>query len=252
MRNILNKEEIDSIIKCGKILRESLAEVLKNVKPKVSSFDLDKIAYKEITKRGAVPSFLGYEVIGAGKFPSTLCISINDEVVHGIPSKRVLESGDLISIDIGAQHEGICTDMAVTVPVGEVTNEALKLIEVTKKSLDLGIKQAQVGNSIGDIGHAVQSYAEANGMGVVRDLVGHGIGQKAHLEPRIPNYGDKGSGPRIELNMALAIEPMLTAGDYRVTVKDDGWTVVTRDGSLAAHFEHTVVVTKDGPLVVTA
>jgi len=252
MTNILDKEEIKSIKICGKILRESLDEVKSAVKPGVSTLRLDEIAYYAIKKRGAEPSFKGYEVKGAGTFPSTLCVSINDEVVHGLPSERVLEEGDIISLDIGARFQGVCTDMAVTVGVGEISDEAEKLMKVTKECLMLGIREARIGNRIGDIGFAVQQHAEKNGFGVVRDLVGHGIGREAHMAPHIPNFGDKGKGPIIEEGMALAIEPMLTVGDYDVTVKNDGWTVVTCDGSFSAHFEHTVIITNRKPVIVTA
>ena len=251
MENILNREEIRLIKKCGKILSESLLEVKKAVKPGIITSRLDEIAYYEIKKRGAEPSFKDYEVKGAGCFPSTLCVSVNDEVVHGLPSERVIQEGDIVSLDIGAKYRGIYTDMAITVPVGEISEVAQKLIETTKKCLNIGISEAKVGNHIGDIGFAVQEYAERNGFGVVRDLVGHGIGRDAHMMPHIPNFGEKGRGPAIEEGMALAIEPMLTEWEYDISIKSDGWTVATSDGSLAAHFEHTVVIMNGKPVIVT-
>lgn len=251
MENILNKEEIRLIKKCGKILSESLFEVKKAVKPGITTFRLDEIAYYEIKKRGGEPSFKDYEVKGIGCFPATLCVSINDEVVHGLPSERVIQEGDIVSLDIGAKYMGIYTDMAVTVPVGEISKIAQKLIETTKKCLAIGISKAKAGNRIGDIGFAVQEYAEKNGFGVVRDLVGHGIGREAHMMPHIPNFGDMDSGPVIKEGMALAIEPMLTEGNYNINVKSDGWTVATSDGSLSAHFEHTVVILDGKPVIVT-
>jgi methionyl aminopeptidase len=190
-------------------------------------------------------------VKGSGSFPASLCISVNDEVVHGLPTERVIKDGDVVSLDLGAIYNGMCTDMAVTVAVGEVDTNIKKLISVTRDSLNLGISEAKAGNFIGDIGNAVQTYAEKNKFGVVRDLVGHGIGVEPHMQPSIPNFGKKGSGAEIVEGMALAIEPMLTEGNYNVKVGRDGWTVLTRDGSIAAHFEHTIVIVGGKPLVVT-
>lgn len=252
MTNILNKDEIELIKISGRILKESLSEVVNAVKPGISTLRLDEIAYRAIKERGAEPSFKDYEVKGSGLFPSTLCVSVNDEVVHGLPSERILKEGDIVSLDIGAGYKGIYTDMAVTVPVGKVSPEATNLIETTKKCLSIGIKQAIAGNRIGDIGNAVQIRAEEKGFGVVRDLVGHGIGREPHMSPHIPNFGNKNSGPDIVEGMALAIEPMLTEGDYDIKVKEDGWTVATLDGSLSAHFEHTVVISDGKPVIVTA
>jgi len=252
MTNILNKDEIKLIKISGRILKESLDAVISAVKPGVSTLRLDEIAYHAIKERGAEPSFKDYEVKGSGLFPSTLCVSVNEEVVHGLPSLRVLKEGDVVSLDIGAGYKGVYTDMAVTIPVGKVSPKATKLIETTRKCLLIGINQAFAGCRIGDIGHAVQEYAEGQGFGVVRDLVGHGIGREPHMSPHIPNFGKKNSGPVIMEGMALAIEPMLTEGGYDVQVEADGWTITTFDGSLSAHFEHTVVILNGKPVIVTA
>lgn len=252
MKNVLNHEEIEAIKECGKILRDSLYEVREAVRDGITTKELDNIAESAIVARGGVPSFKDYEVKGVGSFPSSVCISVNDEVVHGIPGDLTIKEGDVVSLDLGVIYKGVCTDMAITVPVGKVSEEAKKLIRITRESLEKGITQAKVGNRIGDIGYEIQEYAEKNGFGVVRELVGHGIGREPHMEPHIPNFGQKGTGPLIEEGMALAIEPMLTHGSYDVTVGDDGWTVKTRDGSLAAHFEHTVVIVNGKPVIVTA
>lgn len=252
MKNILNKEEIVLIKICGKILKDCLFEVEQSIKPGITTKKLDEIAFRAIKKRNAKPSFLGYEVKGAGSFPSTLCVSANNEVVHGLPSERILREGDIVSLDIGAKYKGLYTDMAITVPVGEISKKAEELINTTKKCLQIGIKEAKAGNHIGNIGHSVQKCAEKKGFGVVRDLVGHGIGRDAHLLPHIPNFGDQDSGPIIEEGMALAIEPMLTEGNYNIQIQTDGWTVATKDNLLSAHFEHTIVIEKGKPVIVTA
>ena len=253
MNNILNLNQIKNMRECGKILISAMKEVANAVKPGVSTKELDEIAEKLITEQGAIPSFLNYTVAGVGKYPSSLCVSINSEIVHGIPSThRVLKEGDIVSLDLGAIFKGICTDMAVTLPVGKVTEEASKLIRVTKECLDLGIKASIPGNNIGSIGEAVQKHAELNGFGVVRDFVGHGIGEMPHMDPPIPNYGNKKEGPEIVEGMALAIEPMVTAGDYKTKIDPNGWTVATKDGSLSAHFEHTIVINDGKPEIMTA
>lgn len=251
MSNVLNGKEIENLKVSGKILKDSLNEVKNAIKPGISTLELDKIAEDAIVRQGAIPSFKDYEVKGSGSFPASLCISVNDEVVHGLPTERVIKDGDVVSLDLGAIYNGMCTDMAVTVAVGEVDTNIKKLISVTRDSLNLGISEAKAGNFIGDIGNAVQTYAEKNKFGVVRDLVGHGIGVEPHMQPSIPNFGKKGSGAEIVEGMALAIEPMLTEGNYNVKVGRDGWTVLTRDGSIAAHFEHTIVIVGGKPLVVT-
>lgn len=252
MTNILTKEQIKNIKICGKYLNESLTEAVKAVKPGVSTKYLDEIAEKELRKRGCKPSFKNYYVPGAGKYPASLCVAVNDEIVHGIPSdKRILKEGDIISLDIGAEYEGIFTDMATTVPVGEISDKAKMLLESTKESLMIGITHAIAGNHIGDIGNAIENFASFRKLGVVKDYVGHGIGTQPHMAPQIPNFGTKGTGPAITENMALAIEPMLTLGREETALDSDGWTVRTYDGSLSAHFEHTVIIENGKPVIVT-
>jgi methionyl aminopeptidase len=208
----------------------------------VTTQELDKFAYDFFKKNDCVPAFLGYH-----GYPSTICTSVNSEVVHGMPGKRVLEEGDVVGIDIGAFYKGYCGDSARTFAVGKVSFDIKKLLEVTFESLDKGIEQCRVGNRISDIGHAVQKHAEIHGYSVVRDYVGHGIGQAMHEEPQVPNYGKPNQGPRIVEGMCLALEPMLNMGGADVRVLDDGWTVVTKDGKFSAHFEDTVAILADGP-----
>lgn len=252
MNNILNDEQIELMKVSGRILRDSLFAVRDQVRSGISTKELDTIAEKEIVKRGATPSFKNYFVRGVGRYPAALCISINDEIVHGLPdSKRKIAEGDLVSLDLGASYRGICSDMAITVCVGTPTPEIEKFLRVTEQSLYAGISAAHSGARIGAIGNKVQTIAESEGYGVVRDLVGHGIGAKPHLDPMIPNYGDRDEGPVIVEHMALAIEPMLTLGDYEIDCDDNGWTIRTRDRSLSSHFEHTVVIIDDKPVIVT-
>lgn len=217
------------------------------VEPGVTTAELDEIAEKYIRSRGAVPNFKNYE-----GYPATACISINNEVIHGIPSrKRRIEAGDIVSIDLGAMFDGYHGDNAATFACGDVSDEAKRLMSVTQESLCKGIKAARAGGRIGDISYAIQSYVEANGLSVVREFVGHGIGTSLHEAPEVPNFGAKGHGVRLLPGMTLAIEPMVNAGKSGVKVMPDGWTVLTRDGSLSAHFEHTVVITPDGPVIMT-
>lgn len=252
MNNVLNKDQIIAIRECGKILSFAMKNVEKAVRPGISTQELDRIAEESIRERGATPSFKKYEVVGVGKYPASLCVSVNSEIVHGIPSKtRLLEEGDIVSLDLGAKYKGVCTDMAVTLPVGEISDRARELINTTKECLEKGIFEATSDHKIGAIGEAVQTYAENKGHGVVRDLVGHGIGENPHMDPSIPNYGKKSHGPKIVENMALAIEPMITLGDYNVKTAPDGWTISTKDGSLAAHFEHTIIVINGLPEIIT-
>jgi methionyl aminopeptidase len=209
--------------------------------------DLERVAERKIKELGAKPAFKGYY-----DYPCVLCTSINNEIVHGIPSeKRVLKAGDIVSIDTGVVLDGYYGDAAITVPVDGLTLELQKLLDVTRESLYRGIEKVRIGNSVGDIGSAVQSHVEANGFSVVRKLVGHGIGTKLHEEPQVPNYGTPGSGPKLREGMVLAIEPMVNVGNYGARVLDDNWTEVTEDGSFSAHFEHTVAVTKNGPMILT-
>jgi len=232
----------------GRLVGEVLTELAAAVAPGVSTADLDALAEKRIRQAGATPAFKGYH-----GYPATICASVNDEVIHGIPSgRRVLNEGDVISIDVGASLNGYYGDSAVTLPVGMISEKTATLLRVTEESLYKAIETARPGNRVSDIGHAVQKHVEAYGFSVVREFVGHGIGQKMHEEPQVPNYGQPGHGPRLAEGMVLAIEPMVNAGSPAVKVLADGWTAVTRDGSLSAHFEHTVAVTAGEPWILTA
>ncbi|HVB37291.1 MAG TPA: type I methionyl aminopeptidase, partial [Vicinamibacterales bacterium] len=224
--------EIERMRPAGRIVGEVLAELREAVRPGVTTAELDEIAERRIRRAGAVPAFKGYH-----GYPATICASVNDEVIHGIPGARALEPGDIISIDCGAVLDGYYGDSAITVPVGQIDETAAELLRVTNEALFKGIEQARPGGRISDIGHAVQQHVEAHGFSVVREFVGHGIGERMHEEPQIPNYGDPGRGPRLTEGMVLAIEPMVNVGKAAVKVLSDGWTAVTRDGSLSAHFE---------------
>lgn len=232
--------------KAGAIVGSALTLLKRSVEPGMTTRDLDNIAYKEITRCGAKPTFKGYR-----GFPASICASVNEEIVHGIPGKRILREGDIIKMDVGATIDGFIGDAAVSVAVGEVSQEATDLMDATRISLDEGIKAAQPGNRIGDIGAAVQTYAEARGYGVVREFVGHGVGRFLHEDPQVPNYGQAGKGQLLRVGMCIAIEPMLNIGDWHTRILDDQWTVVTEDGSLSSHFEHTVAITEDGPKILT-
>jgi methionyl aminopeptidase len=248
MITIKSTREIETMAQAGRILAETLALVTSRVEPGVSTADLDQAAEDFIRSHpGAVPSFKGlYD------FPATLCTSINNEIVHGIPSSsHVLEDGDIISIDCGVHLDGLHADSATTAPVGEIDTDVQQLLRVTQEALRVGIEAAIVGNHVGDIGHAVQTVAEGAGYSVVRELVGHGIGTSFHEEPQVPNYGKPKRGPRLVPGMTIAIEPMINMGRPEIRTLDDKWTVVTADGSLSAHFEHTVVIEKDGPRILT-
>ncbi|GJL56544.1 MAG: type I methionyl aminopeptidase [Nitrospirales bacterium] len=235
-------EEIELIASASQIVAKSHRRILAEVKPGVTTLELDRLADECIREYGAIPAFKGYR-----GYPKTLCASVNEEVVHGIPSGRVLKNGDIIGLDLGAIVDGFYGDGAITVSVGEISPEIKKLIMVTEESLQRGIAQAIVGNRLSDISHAVQSYVESQGYSVVRDFVGHGIGRQLHEEPQVPNYGRPGQGPRLKAGMVLAIEPMVNVGGASVKVLDDGWTAVTRDRSLSAHFEHTISIQPEGP-----
>jgi methionyl aminopeptidase len=225
-----------------------LAELELAVAPGVTTADLDRIAERLVRVGGGVPAFKGYR-----GFPATLCASVNDEIIHGIPSpSRRLAEGDVISLDVGAQLNGYFGDSAVTVPVGRVPEATLRLLRVTREALDRAIAQVRVGGRLSDIGHAVQTWVEMHGFSVIREFVGHGIGEKLHEDPQVPNYGDPGRGPKLAEGMVLAIEPMVAMGRPEAKVLADGWTAVTRDGSVAAHFEHTVAVGAGGPIVMSA
>ena len=228
------------------LVADVLEELAAMVEPGITTAELDAAAEAKVRAAGAEPAFKGYR-----GYPATLCASVNEQVVHGIPSKRALVEGDIISLDMGVKLSGFYGDSAVTVPVGQVSEEASKLLRVTREALEKGIAQVRLGGRVSDIGHAIQQYVEAHGFSVVREFVGHGIGAALHEEPQIANYGEPGRGPRLAEGMTLAIEPMVNIGRPAVRVLADGWTAVTKDGSLSAHFEHTVAVTKTGPLVLT-
>ena len=236
----------------GRVVARTKKKIAEAIGPGVTTLELDRIAEEEIRRNGATPSFKGYRAGGITPFPSTICISINEEIVHGIPSERVLREGDVVSIDIGAIVDGFHADSAFTIGVGSISNEAKLLVHTTKQSLEKGIAQANEGSRIGDISAAVQQYAETRGYGVVRQYVGHGIGRALHEDPQVPNYGSPGRGPQLRSGMTLAIEPMLNIGSWETTQLNDGWTVVTADGSLSAHFEETIAITKNGTEVLTA
>lgn len=253
---IKTKEEIELLKEGGKRLSRILAEVVRLARAGTSTLELDTLAERLIFESGGKPAFKGYKVAGTKiPFPGTLCTSINDEVVHGIPSKkRILKGGDIVGIDIGMRwpaKDGLYTDMAVTIGVGELSKEAKRLISITKEALGIGIAAVKPGVRVGDIGQAVQKYLEKEKLGIIRDLAGHGVGHKLHEEPLIPNYGKANSGLELCEGMVIAIEPMATLGGWEISLDDDEWTFRTQDGSLAAHFEHTLAVTKDGPEIVT-
>ena len=239
-------EEIDRMRRAGRLVGHTLSRVVEAARPGVTLLELDALAERVIRDGGGIPSFLGYH-----GFPATLCLSPNDWIVHGIPNGYVLQEGDILSIDCGAIVEGWHGDAAVTVPVGQVDDAARRLIETTERAMWAGIAQVRAGNRLSDIGHAVERVAAAPGYGVVREYVGHGIGTRMHEEPQVPNYGRPGRGLRLEVGLALAIEPMVNEGGPSSRVLDDGWTVVTSDGSRSAHFEHTVAITPQGPEVLT-
>ncbi|CAA7600163.1 Peptidase M24, methionine aminopeptidase [Acididesulfobacillus acetoxydans] len=238
--------QIERMRKAGAIVGETLDLMRRTVRPGITTQELDRLAEDYICGRGAVPAFKGYN-----GFPATLCTSVNEEVVHGIPGLRKLESGDIISIDCGAVIDGYFGDAAVTLPVGDVAPEVKGLLEATEAALYQGISQATRGKRLYDVSHAIQSYVESRGYSVVRDYVGHGIGRAMHEEPQIPNFGKPGRGPRLEVGMVLAIEPMINLGTYEVKTLSDHWTVITKDGRASAHFEHTVAITENGPEILT-
>lgn len=246
MITLKSKREIELLKEAGHIVYLTHQYLRPHIKAGIKTKELDRLAEEFIRSKGATPSFKGYE-----GFPSTLCISINDEVVHGFPSDRVLQDGDIISIDIGACYKGYHGDSAWTYTVGEVSDDDKYLLEHTEKALYEGIKQAKVGNRIGDISYAVEKYATEHNLGVVKELVGHGVGTSVHEAPDVPNYGTKGTGPKIRDGMVIAIEPMLTLGSPDIYIEDNDWTVKTADSSLSAHFEHTIGVTNDGVIILT-
>jgi methionyl aminopeptidase len=239
-------EEIEKARASNRIVAEVLDKLREKVKPGATTRELDKFAEEIAEKRGAKPAFKGYR-----GYPYSLCASINEEVVHGMPSTRALSEGDIIGLDFGVLYKGFYGDATITLPVGKVSQSAMKLMDVTEQSLYAGIAQMKEGNRLGDVSAAVQSTVEAAGFSVVRDFVGHGIGRNLHEEPQIPNFGKKGRGVELKSGMILAIEPMVNQGDYRVQILPDGWTVVTEDGKLSAHFEHSVAITDNGPEILS-
>jgi methionyl aminopeptidase len=242
--------EIEIMRRANVIVAAVLQELKRRVAPGVTTLDLDAIAEEMTLKRNAIPAFKGYSVAGR-VYPRCLCASINEEIVHGIPSNRALREGDIVGLDYGVIYEGFYGDSALTVGVGKVSDEAQRLMDVTERSLYTGIEQLHDGKRLGDLGAAVQKVAESAGFSVVRSFVGHGIGKRLHEEPPVPNYGEPEHGLRLKEGMVLAIEPMVNVGGHEVEIKEDGWTAVTKDGSLAAHFEHSVAITKDGPYILS-
>ena len=240
------EREVSYMRDAGKIVGQTFLELKKAIAPGITTHELDHIADQYIRRAGAIPAFKGY-----GGFPANICTSINEQVVHGIPGSRQLKDGDVISLDVGTKLNRYYGDAAITIPVGDVDAEVLKLLSVTEQALNKGIEQAVAGNRLSDISHAVQLHAESHGYGVVRDYVGHGIGQRMHEDPQIPNYGPPGRGPLLKNGMTLAIEPMINLGTPDVEVLSDDWTVITADGKISAHFEHTVAVTDGEPLILT-
>lgn len=246
MINIKSKREIDLLKEAGRLTYLTHCEVKKHIKPGITTNELDRIAEDFIIKNGCIPSFKNYN-----GFPKSICTSINDEVVHGIPSNRKLKEGDIISVDIGVCYKGYHGDSAWTYPVGTISKEKEYLLEHTKNSLFCGLSKIKPGNRLGDVCSAIGTYAKEHNLGIVRELVGHGVGAKLHEDPEIPNYGTSGTGPVLKEGMVLAIEPMLNLGSDDVVMLDDEWTIVTEDESPSAHFEHTIVITKDGYEILT-
>lgn len=241
-----SSRQIEQIRTAGRVVAEVLDLISENVRPGVTTAELDKLTARFLKSNNAKPAFLGYQ-----GFPANICASVDNEVVHGIPQNRELREGEILSVDVGAIVDGYYGDSARTFAVGKVSDDARRLLEVTEKSLYAGIEKCRVDNFLGDLSAAIQSYVEAEGFSVVRDLVGHGIGKKMHEEPQVPNFGEAGTGTQMKEGLVIAIEPMINAGGYEVRILPDGWTVVTADGSLSAHFEHTVAITSNGPEILT-
>jgi len=246
MVTLKSAREIEAMRRSGAITSSVLTELMKAVRPGITTSELDGLAERRIRGAGGIPTFKGYN-----GFPGSICASVNEEVVHGIPGPRMLRDGDLLSIDIGTTLDGYVSDSAVTVPVGNISRNARRLLDVTQECLTIGIAQLEVGNHLGDVGAAIQAHAERHGFGVVRELVGHGVGRVMHEEPQVPNYGERGTGMELRPGLVLALEPMITQGNRKIRILQDGWTVVTADGKLAAHFEHTIAVTETGPKILT-
>ncbi len=241
-----SQAEIEKMARAGAVLRECLDLLGERIEPGITTKELDRLAEKYIRDKGGIPTFKGYR-----GFPGSICASPNDMVVHGIPGKVRLHEGDIIGIDVGVTMEGYIADGASTFPVGEVSDEVRELLRATEESLMLGIAQCVPGNRVGDISHAVQGHVEARGLSVVQSMVGHGVGRSLHEDPQVPNFGPPGQGPELREGIVLAIEPMVNIGGHDVVMDDDGWAIYTKDGSMSAHFEHTVAITKKGPRILT-
>lgn len=239
-------DEIKRMAESCRIVAEVLDGIKKSISPGIATIELDEFAESFIVKRGAKPAFKGYK-----GYPASVCTSVNEQVVHGIPSKARLRDGDIISLDIGVYYRGFYGDAAITLPVGKINGNAEKLLLATENALYIGIEKAVIGNRLSDVSAAIQDYTESEGFSVVRELVGHGIGRQLHEEPQVPNFGKPGQGPEIKEGMTLAIEPMVNAGGWEVVLLNDGWTTITKDRSLSAHFEHTIAVTKDKNIILT-
>ncbi len=241
-----SKEEIEHLWESNQIVAHILSDLRKMVQPGITTLELDVYAETKIRQQGGIPAFKGYR-----GFPATVCVSINEQVVHGIPGSRRLKEGDIVSLDLGVILKGFYGDAAITIPVGKISEEAARLLDVTEKALYKGIEQAKTGKRLYDISHAIQSWVEGNRFSVVREFVGHGVGRDLHEEPQIPNFGEPNRGVQLKRGMVLALEPMVNMGTWKVRVEPDGWTAVTADGRLSAHFEHTIAITEDGPYILT-
>jgi methionyl aminopeptidase len=248
---IKTKKEVDFIRESCRIVAETLRIVASKIKPGIASIELDRIAEEYIFSNGAIAAFKGYSQAGSFDYPASICVSIDDEVVHGIPSDRVLKNGEIVSLDVGVLKNGYYGDAAISVCVGDVSEKKKMLLEVTEKALYEGIKEAKLNNRVHDISSAIQCYVESNGFAVVRDLCGHGVGKFLHEDPAVPNFGIRGTGVKLKKGMTLAIEPMVNFGDYKVKTAKDGWTVQTQDGEPSAHFEHTILISNGSPEILT-
>ena len=246
MITIKTPEEIKLMRESGRILATALHAIIKTARPGVTTLELDRAAEALIVSMGGKPGFKGYD-----GFPFSLCASVNENIVHGLPSNYKLKEGDIVGLDLGAIYKGYYSDMAITIPIGKVSFETKRLLDVTRKSLRLGIKKAKIGNTVGDVGNTIQRFIEDQGYGLVRDLCGHGIGKDLHEDPKIPNFGERGKGEALREGMVICIEPMITMGDYRLKKSADGYGYATKDNSLSAHFEHTIAITKNGPKILT-
>jgi methionyl aminopeptidase len=252
MIQVLNDKQIIDLRKSGEVLSSALKETLSYLKPGINTFSLDEVAERSLRRQGALPSFKNYYVAGSGRFPSSLCVSINSELVHGIPdTNKIIKDGDLVSLDLGANYNGMFSDMAITVGIGKISKKDQKLIEVTESVLRHAISQLHHGIKTGDLGNLIEKYVESHGYVSIHDLVGHGIGTSPHMEPQVPNFGKQGMGQEINNGMAIAIEPMVSVGDNRIKIDRDNWTIRMKNGQKCAHFEHTVLIYKNKVEIIT-